>query len=533
MNPMTRQVAYDYIVMGSGAAGLLFALKVAHSGRVAIVTKKNMEESNSYYAQGGVAAVFSDSDSLETHVQDTCTAGAGLCHMDAVQATVSEGPQRIRDLQDYGVEFSMLEEDPTMLDLGREGGHSKRRVLHVKDFTGKAIIEVLLERVKEHENIEILEGHMAVDLIMSNKLLGTRTPGSCLGVYVLNEETGAIIPMRAPVTVLATGGAGKVYLYTSNPDVASGDGIAIAYRAGARVANMEFFQFHPTCLFHPRAKSFLISEALRGEGGELVLRDGTPFMKKYHELGSLAPRDYTARAIDTELKRTGDDYVLLDMSARKPDFIRNRFPKIYHQCLSLGIDMTAGPIPVVPAAHYSCGGVLTDLHGRTSIDGLYAIGEVAHTGLHGANRLASNSLLEALVFGQRAATACMQDRTRTVMVEEVPRWDIGKAVDSDEAVVITQTWDEIRRFMWNYVGIVRTDKRLRRALQRILLVREEIEAYYWNFIISRDLLELRNLGLVAELIIRSAMQRKESRGLHFNADFPEHNDILFGRDTIL
>ncbi len=526
---------YDYLVIGGGAAGLLFAIEAAKNGRVAVVSKKDARESNSFYAQGGVAAVTSSEDSFAKHIEDTIAAGAGLCDPKIVRLAVTEGPERIKQLQSLGVKFTKRAADPNELDLGKEGGHSKRRIVHAKDATGKAIVEALLDAARAERNVEIFENHMAVDLIMRGKLQGRRGPSDCLGAYVLDEIKREVLAFVAPVTVLATGGAGKVYLYTSNPDVATGDGVAIAYRAGARAANMEFFQFHPTCLYHPKAKSFLISEALRGEGGELVRADGEPFMKKYHKMGSLAPRDVVARAIDAEMKREGCDCVYLDMSKRTPEFIRDRFPTIYASCLKFGIDVSNEPIPVVPAAHYMCGGVLTDEWGKTNIEGLFAVGETACTGLHGANRLASNSLLEAIVFAHRAAKASSKtvERFKSNPPPSIPEWNLGMATDSDEMVVISQTWDEVRRFMWNYVGIVRTDKRLLRALRRILYVREEIEAYYWNFYITRDLLELRNLALVSELIIKSALYRKESRGLHNNADYPQTDDVLFNKNTVL
>jgi L-aspartate oxidase len=517
----------DYLVIGSGLAGLYFALHAAEHGRVLIVTKREAAESNTNYAQGGIATVLARDDSFEAHIADTLRVGDGLCHRDVVEICVREGPGHIRALADrFGVDFTR-DRTGEAFALGREGGHSARRVVHAKDATGRELERALLAAVQQDERITMLPDHLALDLLTMAKYGG---PNVVFGAFVLDQRTNDIETIVARATLLATGGAGKVYLYTSNPDVASGDGLAMAYRVGAKIGNMEFFQFHPTCLYHPQAKSFLVSEALRGEGGVLKLRDGSTFMERYHEMKSLAPRDVVARAIDAELKRTGDDHVVLDMTHLDPGFLVQRFPNIHERCMALGIDMRTTPIPVVPAAHYSCGGIVTDEHGRSSVRNLYAVGEVAMTGLHGACRLASNSLLEALVFARRAA-----EDVRGVVAQRpaaIASWGFGDAAASDEAVVVTQNWDEVRRLMWNYVGIVRTDKRLERARRRIELIREEIREYYWNFRVTPDLIELRNLALVAHLIIESARRRRESRGLHLNLDYPG-KDERYERDTIL
>ncbi len=528
---------YDFIILGSGIAGLSLALKASHHGSVAIITKRGRAESNTAYAQGGVACVTSGEDSFDLHVQDTLIAGAGLCDEKIVRTIVTEGPARIRELMDIGVHFDErdLESGERELDLGREGGHSKRRVLHARDATGREIEESLLAAVAKMPQIEMLENHMAVDLITTGKL-GFATEDRCVGVYVLDEASGKVKTFRTDRLILATGGCGKVYLYTTNPNVATGDGVAMAWRAGANIANMEFIQFHPTCLYHPAARSFLITEAVRGEGGKLIDAKGREFMKKYHPLGAMAPRDVVARAIDAEMKRTGAACVYLDISHKPAEFVRERFPTIYETCLKLGIDISKEPIPVVPAAHYQCGGVLTDGCGATSLRGLYAIGEVACTGLHGANRLASNSLLEGVVVAHRA----LQHLVRNIPLggkpsssPDLPEWVSGNAHDVDEMVVIYHNWDEIRRLMWDYVAIVRTDKRLKRASTRLRNLLREIQEFYWNFKVNTDLLELRNLATVAALIVDGALQRKESRGLHFNLDYPETDDARFKQNTVM
>jgi L-aspartate oxidase len=517
----------DYLVIGSGLAGLYFALRASEHGRVLIVTKRAPSDANTNYAQGGVAGALDPEDRVDAHVEDTLRVGDGLCHRDAVELCAKEGPEHILRLaSEIGVPFDR--DAHGHLELGREGGHSARRIAHVKDSTGSAIQRALLAKVAERgDRITMLPDHLAIDLLTTAKYGG---PNSVFGAYLLDQKSGEVKTAVARATVLASGGCGKVYLYTTNPDVATGDGVAMAYRVGARIANMEFFQFHPTVLYHPAAKSFLISEALRGEGGILRLRDGTAFMGRYHEMKDLASRDVVSRAIDAELKRTGDDYVVLDMTHLPGDFLLEHFPNIHRHCLALGIDMRVQPIPVVPAAHYSCGGVAVDEHGRTTVRNLYAIGEVSMTGLHGACRLASNSLLEAMVYAARAADDVRGvDSTRPAQVFP---WYAGEAGSSDEAVVVSHNWDEIRRLMWNYVGIVRTDRRLERAARRIELIRSEIRDYYWNVTINGDLVELRNIALVADLIIESARRRPESRGLHYTLDHPEH-DPRYKRDTIL
>ena len=522
----------DYLVVGSGLAGLYFALRASEHGRVLIITKKSPTDSNTSWAQGGVAGVMDPadrdpSDNAERHIEDTLRVGDGLCHPDVVATCVNEGPEHILALaNELGVPFDR--EDDGKFSLGREGGHTARRILHVKDTTGWAIQETLLQRVAEKsDRIQMMPDHLAVDLLTKAKYGG---PNAVFGAYVLDQRSGEVKTITARAVVLATGGAGKVYLYTTNPDVATGDGIAMAYRVGAKVGNMEFFQFHPTCLYHPAAKSFLLTEAMRGEGGILRLRNGHAFMAQYHPMKDLAPRDVVARAIDNEMKRTGDDFVHLDVTHLPTGFVEKRFPAIFSRCLELGIDIRKQAIPVVPAAHYSCGGVVVDENGATSVPNLYAIGETSMTGLHGACRLASNSLLEAMVYAARAAA-----HVKTAANDKPPYvtpWYAGEATSSDEAVVVSQNWDEIRRLMWNYVGIVRSDRRLERAHRRIRLIREEIRDYYWHVLVSGDLIELRNLALVAELVIESARRRPESRGLHYNLDHPGHNDA-YAHDTVL
>ncbi|HTB85741.1 MAG TPA: L-aspartate oxidase [Candidatus Sulfotelmatobacter sp.] len=526
---------FDFLILGSGIAGLSFALKAASRGRVAIVTKKDRAESNTNYAQGGIASVTSKEDSFELHVRDTLESGAGLCKENVVRTIVEEGPARIAELIELGMKFSEREIPQSHgrheLDLGREGGHSKRRILHAKDVTGREIESALLNAISREPNIEIFENHFAIDLITSQKL-GYVGENRCLGAYVFDKKTATVETFAAPVTLLATGGCGKVYLYTTNPDIATGDGVAMAFRAGAAIANMEFVQFHPTCLYHPKAKSFLISEAVRGEGGVLKTLDGREFMDGYHPLKSLAPRDVVARAIDSEMKKSGADCVFLDITHKPAKFIIERFPNIYRTCLGYGIDITKEPIPVVPAAHYQCGGVVTNIDGETDIAGLYAVGEVACTGLHGANRLASNSLLEALVVAHRAANKTLKSEVINSNFK-IPLWQSGNATNADELVVVSHNWNEIRHLMWDYVGIVRTNKRLQRAQSRLANLQQEIQEYYWNFIVTADLLELRNIATVAELIVQCALQRPESRGLNYNLDFPNLNPDWAQRDSVV
>ena len=536
----------DYLVVGSGIAGLTFALKAAQSGSVAIVTKKDKQETSTNYAQGGIASVLGVDDSFQLHIQDTLEAGDGLCHEDVVEQVVKTGPDRIRDLINLGVPFNPAVSEPGAFDLGREGGHSRNRIVHAQDMTGRAVEKVLVAAAEAHPNITLFENHFLLDLIIQHQSVKAgavtlQKQDVCRGAYVLDSLGQEVHTFLAHSVLLCTGGAGKVYLYTSNPDVATGDGVSAAYRAGAKIANLEFVQFHPTCLYHPMAKNFLISEAVRGEGGRLIDKRGRAFMEHYHPLKDLAFRDIVARAIDTEMKKSGDDCVFLDISGRDTDFIKGRFPNIYQKCLSLGLDITREPIPVVPAAHYMCGGILTDMNGKSSIDHLFAIGECACTGLHGANRLASNSLLEAMVYANSASLLCTAkiDEWRRRSLPSIPRF-IPRANCSDpgglansEMVLITHNWDIIRRLMWNYVGIVRTDKRLSLAQNHIAQIGMEIREHMPNIPLNSDLVELQNLSLLADLIIRCALNRKESRGLHYNLDHPRKDDANPPKDTIL
>ena len=524
---------YDVLIIGSGLAGMSLALRLAATQKVALITKTELLDAASAWAQGGIAAVLGDDDAPENHIRDTHVAGAGLCKDEVVRFVVENGRRSVEWLIEQGVPFTRDEEAPGELHLTREGGHSHRRIVHAADATGRAVQKTLAQQLKSHPNVEVLEHHIAVDLITSKKLLTEHArpgPNRCHGAYVHNNLTGKVATLGARFTVLATGGTGKVYLYTSNPDVATGDGVAMGWRAGCRVANMEFIQFHPTCLYHPAAKSYLITEAVRGEGGHLKIpATGERFMLNQDERAELAPRDIVARAIDFEMKKRGIDFVHLDITHKPAEFLKAHFPNIYEKCLSLGIDITTDPIPVVPAAHYTCGGLVVDLNGRTDVDGLYAIGEVSCTGLHGANRLASNSLLECLVF-----SAAVEKDMRAEPVHDIPMlpdWDESRVTDADEEVIISHNWDELRRFMWNYVGIVRTDKRLERALNRIDMLKDEVHEYYANFRISNDLIELRNLLQTAELIVRCAIARKESRGLHYSLDFPD--TAVLAKDTVL
>lgn len=540
MPASSRSDSFDVLVIGSGIAGLTFALDVADHAHIAVLSKRVLSETATRYAQGGVAAVLDPlHDSMAAHVQDTLTAGAGLCRLDAVEMVVHSGPAAIDRLLERGVPFAR--DASGELELTREGGHSTRRVAHHADLTGEAIELALAARVRNHPNITVLENHQAVDLITRGRTArgtGKAAPGSkndrVLGVYALDVGAGNVRPITARVVCLATGGSGKTYIYTTNPDIATGDGVAMAWRRGARIANMEFVQFHPTCLYHAKAKNFLISEALRGEGGILRNRQGVPFMAQQHPLKDLAPRDIVSRAIDAELKQSGEECVYLDMTHLPPDFLAERFPTIHSTCLGFGIDMRTQPIPVVPAAHYQCGGVQVNLDGETSIRGLLAIGECSCTGLHGANRLASNSLLEAGVYAERAAHATLR-LLRELPADaalDVPAWDTGSAGDPDEAVVVTQSWDEIRRLMWNYVGIVRNTRRLLRAKRRLELINQEVREDYWRFYLTPDLVELRNITTVALLIVEAALSRQESRGLHYSSDYPDMDDDHWRHDTV-
>lgn len=531
--PTHKQIEFvhDVLVVGSGAAGLSLALHLAKQARVAVLSKSTLTDGNTFYAQGGISAVLSNDDSIESHTQDTLIAGAGLCDEAAVRFTVENGREAIEWLLQLGVAFTRTTNNKGTgeLHLTREGGHSHRRVVHADDATGRVIETTLVSQARQNPNIELFEHHMAIDLITSE----TDGDRRCIGAYVLDRKTAQVDAFRARFVVLASGGASKVYLYTSNPDGSTGDGIAMAWRAGCSIANMEFMQFHPTCLFHPQAKSFLITEAVRGEGGQLKLPDGERFMARFDKRLELAPRDIVARAIDHEMKRLGIDNIYLDISHKPDDFIIQHFPSVYARCLKFGFDMSRDPLPVVPAAHYTCGGVQTDLQARTDLDSLYAIGEVACTGLHGANRMASNSLLECLVFGKSAAEHIVSQLDRPACNSPIKPWDESQVTDADEQVVVTHNWDELRRFMWDYVGIVRTTKRLERAQHRADLLNREIFEFYSHFKITADLIELRNLAVVANLIIQSALSRKESRGLHFTRDYPEENIDLEGVSTVL
>ncbi|MBU2964334.1 L-aspartate oxidase [Amphritea sp. 2_MG-2023] len=523
---MSNEFQYDVLIIGSGASGLGLALRLPDSYKIAVLSKASLTSGSTYQAQGGVAAVLDDTDSTQAHIQDTITAGANLSRRDAVAFTVEHGKESIEWLINQGVPFTR---EGNEYHLTKEGGHSHRRIIHSADATGQAIQQTLIEQARNRSNIHLFEDHIAVDLITRHKL--NLPENRCIGAYVLDHNSGHVNVFKAGSTVLATGGVSKAYLYTSNPDGASGDGIAMAWRAGCRVGNLEFNQFHPTCLYHPQAKSFLISEAVRGEGGKLRLPDGSRFMDRFDERGELAPRDIVARAIDHEMKRLGCDCLFLDISHKPADFITQHFPTIYERCLKYGIDITKEPIPVVPAAHYTCGGIMVNQHGMSDVEGLYAIGETSFTGLHGANRLASNSLLECIVYASSAASHIINHNHPLGQLPEIPAWDESQVTDSDEDVIIAHNWDELRRFMWDYVGIVRTNKRLQRAKHRVDLLQQEIGEYYSNYKVSRDLLELRNLAVVADLIIRSAMRRQESRGLHYTLDYPESG--LEARDTIL
>lgn len=526
----------DVLIIGSGVSGLSFALKVAQFSKVTLITKKNKADSATNLAQGGVAAVLSVEDSINAHISDTLISGDGLCKESIVSIVTTEGPDRVRELVDLGVRFQKGKNGEGF-DLGMEGGHSARRVAHASDLTGKEIERALLEQVAANPNITVLENHLAIDLLIESKALGrARKDGDrCLGAYVLDRLTGEVETHRAGTTVLCTGGCGKVYLYTTNPDIATGDGVAMAYRAGAKVANMEFIQFHPTCFFNREAKNFLISEAVRGEGGILINQQGEPFMKKYDDRGDLATRDAVARGIDAEMKATGADCVFLDITHKPAPFLMSRFPNIYAICKQYGVDLTKKPIPVVPAAHYMCGGVLVDEWGRSSIDNLLALGETACTGLHGANRLASNSLLEAVVFAHRAADWLHGeiDRIRKLPRLEVEPWRTGGAAVLDESILIKHNWDQLRQLMWDYVGIVRRTKRLNLIQTRLSFMLAEIKEHFYDYLLTPDLVELRNLAVIADLIVQSASLRKESRGLHYIVDYPKRNDREFLRDTIL
>jgi L-aspartate oxidase len=523
---MSHQYKFDVLIIGGGAAGLSAALRLPASLKIGILAKTPNEQYSSYWAQGGISAVLEPDDSVDLHTADTMEAGAGLCDETVVRFCASAGRENIEWLADLGMPFTRDRQgiSSSGFDLTREGGHSRRRVVHAADATGKALQQTLQAHVQERDNIRFFNQHVAIDLIHRQR--------NCVGLYALNREDQHVDVFRARKIILATGGAAKVYLYTSNPEGSTGDGIAMAWRAGCRIANMEFMQFHPTCLFHPEARSFLITEAIRGEGGKLLLPDGQRFMQNFDSRAELAPRDIVARAIDHEMKRLGIDCVYLDISHKSRAFIKSHFPTIYQRCLDFDIDITRQPIPVVPAAHYTCGGVMVDINGRTDLENLYAVGEVTYSGLHGANRMASNSLLECLVFAQAAAKHIAAEIDTRKNLPVLDRWDESQVTDSDEDIVVAHNWDELRRFMWDYVGIVRTNKRLERALHRTELLKSEINEYYGNYKVSPDLLELRNLVVVAELIIRSALARKESRGLHFTLDFPETSDAFLG-PTIL